>query len=500
MIEVGIAIIFCNLIFCLMNIYNYYSKARFENIETKIYGIMVVINLFSLLFELGSIMFVSNYEEYYIPSQIINRLFMLSIFSWVTLLSVYIYNISKKEPSKKILKMIKITFCLGGLLIILLPVNFFNQNNMVYSYGMVTNAIFVLVGMNVLFWIILAIRNHNNVFAQKYYPFYLFIICVIITMIARAVNPALLLINVTITIVTVLMYNTIENPDVKMINKLNVAKDMAEKANRAKSDFLSSMSHEIRTPLNAIMGLSELNKDVETIEEAKENSVDIINASKVLHEIVGNVLDMSKIESGNVDITDKEYDACEMFQNVIKLVEYKFEEKGIKLNVKIAPDLPQKLLGDKSNITKAIMNLLTNAVKYTSEGHVNFEVNCINKSDISTLIISVEDTGRGIKPEQLDKLFVRFSRLEEDRNTTTEGTGLGMAITKHILELMGGKVTVQSVYGQGSKFTITLNQKIINTFSFQNNNKELPSLEQDYFKSSVVRQKKFQVDRNVLIK
>ena len=222
------------------------------------------------------------------------------------------------------------------------------------------------------------------------------------------------------------------------------------------------MSHEIRTPLNAIIGLSEVNKDAKTLEEAKENSKDIINASKVLNDIVGNVLDMSKIESRSLKIVNTPYNPYEMFDSVVNIIDYRFKEKNLPLNIFIAKDLPTTLYGDHTNIKKVLLNILSNAVKYTKEGYVSLTVNAINKDNVCRLIISVEDTGRGIKPEQIDKLFVKFDRLQQDRNTTTEGTGLGLAIAKEILQLMGGNITVQSVFGCGSKFTVTIDQ-VINT-------------------------------------
>lgn len=177
-------------------------------------------------------------------------------------------------------------------------------------------------------------------------------------------------------------------------------------------------------------------------------------------EIINGVLDISKIESGKIEITNETYKPYEMLNDVIKMLNYRFEEKKLVFNVNIAPDIPTTLYGDRSNIQKVITNLLTNAAKYTSCGHVDFTINCINKSNVCRLFISVEDTGRGIKPENIDKLFTKFNRLDEDKNTTNEGTGLGLAITKHLVELMGGEITVQSKYGSGTKFTVTLNQSI----------------------------------------
>ena len=260
--------------------------------------------------------------------------------------------------------------------------------------------------------------------------------------------------------VTFLMYFTIENPDVKVIEQLNMAKTQAERANKAKTDFLSSMSHEIRTPLNAIVGFSELINESDDIDEAKENATDVINASSTLLEIVNSILDISKIESGKIEIVDSPYKARDTFEQLAKLITPRMNEKELVFKYKIADDLPEILYGDHANVKKVVTNLLSNAVKYTDAGFVNYEVNCIITNDICKLIISVEDSGRGIKKEKIDKLFQKFERFDTDRNTTIEGTGLGLAITKNLVELMGGKIIVHTVYGEGSKFTIVLDQKI----------------------------------------
>ena len=257
------------------------------------------------------------------------------------------------------------------------------------------------------------------------------------------------------------MYFTIENPDVKMIAALNEAKLSAEKANRAKSEFLSNMSHEIRTPLNACVGFSDCILEDKTLEDAKNDAKDIKLASENLLEIVNGILDISKIEADKMEIVETEYNPVEVFDNVAKLVKPRIGDKPIELNVKFAPDIPYKVFGDGGKLRQIITNILTNAIKYTEEGSVSFFINCLNEGDYTKFVISVEDTGRGIKPEQIDKLFTKFQRLDEDKNTTLEGTGLGLAITKRFVEMLGGKIVVQSKYGEGSKFTVYIKQKII---------------------------------------
>ena len=295
---------------------------------------------------------------------------------------------------------------------------------------------------------------------RQFYPVFVILILFAAVILAQRVFPEVFLINFMLSFITFVMYFTIENPDIKMIEQLQLAKEQADKANQAKTDFLSSMSHEIRTPLNAIVGFSDCICHADTLEEAKDNAKDIVNASNTLLEIVNGILDISKIEAGKLEIVNSPYDAKELFSSLAKLIKPRMNEKGLDFQVYIAPDLPKVLYGDHANVKKVVTNILSNASKYTDKGFVRYEVNCVNNGNRCRLIISVEDSGRGIKKENIDKLFTKFQRLEEDRNTTIEGTGLGLAITKQLVELMGGKVIVHTVYGEGSKFTIILDQPI----------------------------------------
>ena len=196
-----------------------------------------------------------------------------------------------------------------------------------------------------------------------------------------------------------IMYFTIENPDVKLLRELEIAKEYAEKANRAKSDFLSSMSHEIRTPLNAIMGFSEMIQTEETIEGCKENARDIISASGTLLDIVNGVLDISKIEANKMEVVNKNYDLMPELNLLAKLMLPRLEDKPIELITSFAPDIPSVMYGDIGKIKQIITNILTNAIKYTEEGSVQFKVNCINKDDKCDLIISIRSEERRVGKE-----------------------------------------------------------------------------------------------------
>ncbi len=320
-----------------------------------------------------------------------------------------------------------------------------------------------------MFWFVLLVVNRNKIKQKEFYPIYAVMLLLIITVILQTINPSILIATATFAFTLHIMFFTIENPDLKLIEQLEIARNQADKANSAKTEFLSSMSHEIRTPLNAISGFSSCILDANSLNEAKENAKDIVDASDTLLDIVNGILDISKIESGKLEIVNSPYNAHETFNELAKLITPKMKEKGLDFTYYIASDLPKTLLGDQANIRKVVTNLLSNACKYTKAGFVRYEVNCVNMSvsGYTKLIISVEDSGQGIKKENINKLFERFKRLEEDKNTTIEGTGLGLAITKQLTELMGGKIIVHSVYGTGSKFTIVINQKI-------DNNDEVP--------------------------
>ena len=452
--------IFFSALLCFV----FFLKKRINLFENSVYGVMLLSILFDsiLVFIVQYVTCENGMNTSLLLINLINKLDFICLILFTNCLFIYTLLITKPNIISKIKKVIYVTLLIDFIfyIFILLPKISLISDGYHYSItGISTLLTYVICGTYLLLSIIVTLVNIKDV-TKRHIPILSIIAMMLFLFIIFRINPYFIVISIVLTFINYIMYFTLQNPDVKLVQQLEIARDQADKANNAKTEFLSSMSHEIRTPLNAISGFSNCILDAQSLDEAKENAKDIVDASDTLLDIVNGILDISKIEAGKLEIVNSPYNAPDTFRELAKLITPKMKEKGLFFTYYIAPDLPKTLLGDHANLKKVVTNLLSNAYKYTKTGFVKYEVNCVNLNGYTRLVISVEDSGQGIKKENINKLFTRFQRLEEDKNTTIEGTGLGLAITKQLVELMGGKIIVHSIYGTGSKFTVVLNQKI----------------------------------------
>lgn len=458
--------LFCIVLLMIL----FFSKSRIDSKETKLYGFMLISSFFDIILVLAELIityyFLDDVNMYLVKG--LNKIDFIHYIMWPTLLSLYtIYVTYLDEEKYNKAKKIFLTLDIIAILIeFMLPINIISTKEVMGVTGIGPAFVFLISSFYVIVNIIILIKNYKKIKNKKNLPFLFFLIFIIIAMLLRVYNPTLIVIPAIIVYINMIMYFTIENPDVKLIEEINIAKESAIKASNAKTEFLSNMSHEIRTPLNAIVGFSEaLQRDERIPVEAKEDIKDIVMASDSLLEIVNGILDISKIEADKLEIINTTYSPKKVFDELVVLTRGRLGfEKQIEFKTSFSSDIPATLYGDYARVKQIVLNLLTNAVKYTNEGYINFTVECVNiNKDLCRLIISVEDSGIGIRKDKIDKLFTKFERLDEERNITIEGTGLGLAITKKLVELMHGKMVVQSIYGKGSKFTVSLDQKIVAT-------------------------------------
>ena len=266
---------------------------------------------------------------------------------------------------------------------------------------------------------------------------------------------------IAIGLIFLLLVSTIST--IKAILDMDREKQRAISASKEKERFLASISHEIRTPINAVIGMNSMILRESKEEHIKEYALDVHNAGQNLLALINDILDLSKVESGKLDIIPVEYDLSSMVHDISTMISIKAKNKGLKLNVIIDEDLPSRLLGDELRIRQILINLLNNAVKYTDEGGVYFRVSGIQRADTVLLKFVIEDTGIGIKDEDIPKLFSEYERIEEIRNRNIEGTGLGINISNRLLTLMDSKLDVESIYGEGSKFSFELEQCVVDS-------------------------------------
>ena len=477
----------CSFFYSLMLTIIYFKRKNIKTIETKIYSSLVVTNILNVSFAIMCYFTILYKDKIPFINDFVSKTLLLLFITGELFFTAYVIIITRKNNKKDYkIELKKCKLLLATLYIIitfiiyLLPLYYHNENKIIYSYGPSANFIYVLTAILIITWLILIIKNYRILKSRKCIPVILFIFLTIIVVIIQKQNPGLLLITAAETFITIIMYFTIENPDMKMLDEVHKAKVISDNANEEKTLFLYNMTNEIR-------GITkDIDKEADNIlDETDNKKVDIEVISDSAREIKGStarftsmtneILDISSVDSASVKIYNEKYNIKILLKELVQIYKKQATDKGLDFRVSIASDMPEYLYGDNISLKKALTIILDNSIKYTNSGYVEFNVNAIIKNDIARLIISVEDSGIGMKAEDLNKIFIKKQGKEENYNLNNN-----LYNAKRLITLMNGTIVPTSSYGSGTTIKVILDQK------YEDNNTSLNKYDNIYDKKKIL--------------
>lgn len=421
------------------------------------------------------------------------KLYLIFIVCWFSIFSVYTFFISKKDDTlnKPIMIMYALLTIVSSISIMLLPLNV-DTSNFIYLSGNSINIFKVLLPAMICTLFIRTILNRKVISITKCN--YIYVALTLLSIFTfLELKYELNVITTILLFITYLVFLTIENPALKEYEIINNLRLRALKANTNKTDFLSNISHELRTPLTSIISSIDEIKSYDLSQELKDNLNDIIDSSNSLLDIVGNVIDINKIENKIYDLKEKNYDIRDVVEKLIKMNTKKYNKENVVFKYSVSDNTPSNLFGDKTKIKEIINNILDNSFKYTNKGSISLTINSVLDNDICNLIIEIKDTGIGIKAEDLNKIF-NGNEIDNDINSNVNRDGLGLLVSKDLVNLLNGTITVNSYYGSGSVFTINIPQKLKNeleiveqTNTTKFNNKKVLLVDDDRLNNRILK-------------
>ena len=462
----GIYFLIEAIVYSMLLMTVYFRKKVFKSKENKVYSILVVVSFFELIVELILDFVGPMYKEIPNVSYFVARLFSFGVELWITILLCYVLfvclSIKKKERYIPVVRNIAVVLMIVfTTLNFILPLNFKYDGYIAYTYGPSVNIIYLSVFLYSFIGIIALIRNIKNIKDKRFFSILIFLIVGGIASYIQYMNPGLLLATPIHAFITFLMYFTIENPDVKMIEEYHKAKEISDNANEDKTMFLYNMTNDIRLITKDInyntdaaineMSNKKVDKDLvnDYLRAIKENTARFTT-------MTNEILDVDSIDSASIKVYDDKYNIKLLLKKIVTLYSDECSKKGLTFRSDIASDLPEYLYGDNLGLKNVLTSILDNSIKYTKEGYIELNVNTIIKNNIARLIITIEDSGVGISPDEMDSIF--YKRKEEIDGSNMKSN---LFTARKLITLMGGTIIPSSNYGNGTTMKIVLDQKIV---------------------------------------
>lgn len=436
----------------------YFSKDKIKTLENKVYSKLIIINFIGIILELFCTIFAGYAKDYLVFYTILNKLFLVELTIWCSVFSVYVFLISSKKEKNELKSYLKkvsifhiVIDVITMFLIFVLPVQF-NINDLgyvMYSYGPSVNIVFISSTLYIILMFTCLIRNFKNIKSKKYLPIYVYMVIGVLVGIVQKLHPEILAFTSMEAFITVIMYFTIENPDKKLLEEIHTSKKIADAANEDKSMLIYNMMNEVKSIASDINKSSEVILNSNNLEENRFFAREIISSNNKLYSMANNIYNIDVIDDINVKTVKNKYNIKLLLKEVISKNKELFEDKDISFRFNIDSNLPNTLYGDSINLKNVLNTIIGNSYKYTDKGYVELSVNAIFKKDIVRLIIKIEDSGIGIKAEDLDKCL--------NKNTKDQNSLYGARKT---INIMGGNLLISSEYNKGTIVTIILDQKI----------------------------------------
>lgn len=436
----------------------YFSKDKIKTLENKVYSKLIIINFIGIILELFCTIFAGYAKDYLVFYTILNKLFLVELTIWCSVFSVYVFLISSKKEKNELKTYLKkvsifhiVIDVITMFLIFVLPVQF-NINDLgyvMYSYGPSVNIVFISSTLYIILMFTCLIRNFKNIKNKKYLPIYVYMVIGVLVGIVQKLHPEILAFTSMEAFITVIMYFTIENPDKKLLEEIHMSKKIADAANEDKSMLIYNMMNEVKSVASDINKSSEVILNSNNLEENRFFAREIISSNNKLYSMANNIYNIDVIDDINVKTVKNKYNIKLLLKEVISKNKELFEDKDISFRFNIDSNLPNTLYGDSINLKNVLNTIIGNSYKYTDKGYVELSVNAIFKKDIVRLIIKIEDSGIGIKAEDLDKCL--------NKNTKDQNSLYGARKT---INIMGGNLLISSEYNKGTIVTIILDQKI----------------------------------------
>lgn len=460
MISISVAISICCFMFMSVLSVFYFSKSRLNNFDNQIFSALMVINTVGIFIDLaGFISFKVLGSEHFI-NLLIAKVYLIYYLTYTFTLMIYVYNFATHNLKKAFSAFVSI-FTMLVLVVFLLPISIHFENNIGYTFGVSVNLAYAIGFLFIAIMLGCLIKDRKHLRAKEYIPLFAFVILTLATVIVQKVAPEITLLLLANSIVTFLMYFTIENPDLKMIEELSNFNKLSERNNMDKESFLFNITQQVKSPLNSIQRCVDSIDEGDDAVTVKQKIKDVKIATENLQFIINSGLDISTLDASKIKIVESKYNINNLLNIISRKAKSEIEDKGLTFRTSVEAGIPELLYGDSIKVKQIINALISNSLKCTKEGFIELRVSALTKKDACRLYISVEDSGCGMRADEINKLYNKDSE-EEKIQKSFDDENLDLLSIRKVVNFIGGTVMIESEVGNGTKVTVVLNQRVVN--------------------------------------